>query len=301
MTVVITGASGFLGRHVTEAFARRGRPVVALTRDARRLEARDHVRVVQTDYTTIDLPRASTVVHLAAVRNTPGGKGSELQRVNVEVTERLAEAAVERQVRRFIHIGTALVLGSSRVPLDETAPLTASDDPYIRSKVAGVRALEAMEGLQLVTLLPSIIYGPDHPLARNRITSHMRRLRSQRWRIAVSGPSAPRNLVYVDDVVQAIERAEDDPASSRRVVAGENVMQEELELAVYAALGRRPAPRLVVPRVAVNAAARAADLFIRSEQGWLRRIEALRAPWCFRPSESHVSLAEGIARTIRSL
>lgn len=301
MTVIVTGASGFLGRHVVDWFLTQGRDVVALTRNPGRLDARARLRVVETDYTSFELHPESTIVHLAGVRNTPGTATDRLWNVNVEVTRRIGEAALRAGVRRFIHVGTALVLGPSATPLDAHSPFAESADPYISSKLAGVRALEAIEELPLVTLLPSLIYGPDHRLAPNRITSHIRRLRDRRWRVAVSGASAPRNLVYVADVVQAIERAEREAVGTRTVVAGDDVTQERFERAVYAALNRKPALRIVVPGAVARTATRAMDWTVRRDQGWSRRLETLLAPWCFRSSHPYTPLEQGIAQTVRSL
>lgn len=283
MTVVITGASGFLASHLIAALLAKGRDVVALTRDARKLAPRPSLRIVETDYASLALPPSSTLVHLAAVRNMPSNRARNMQRVNVELAMHIARAAVQQRVAKFVHVATALALGSSRVPLDAAAPLTDFADPYVRSRVDGIRALEAIDGLPLVTLLPSIVYGPDHPHARNRITSHIRRLLARRWRVAVGGE--PRNLVYVDDVVRAIESA---PERGRHLVAGENATQDELERAVFAAAGRAPTPRIVVPRVLARCIP-------------LRRMKTLLAPWCFVPTPTHTSLRDGIAATVRSL
>jgi nucleoside-diphosphate-sugar epimerase len=320
MTVVISGASGFLGRHVVAAFLAEGRDVIALTRNAARLAAwpvgrptgpQGTLRIVETDYAAIELPSAAAVVHLAAVRNRPGNAAREMTRVNVELTRSLALAALRSRATRFVHVGTALVLGSSRLPLEGTELAMngiAADDPYVVSKAAGIRTLEAIEGLPLVTLLPSIVYGPDHPHARNRITNHLRRLLARPWRVAIGG-AEPRNLVYVDDVVRAIAEAVRDGngehegvGARRRLVTGENVTQAMLESALFAAAERSPTPRLVLPRVAVRTAAHILDtMLLRRGLGWSRRIETLLAPWCFAPSAAHTPLAAGIAATLRSL
>jgi nucleoside-diphosphate-sugar epimerase len=301
VTVVVTGASGFIGRHLLAALADRRREVIALTRDARRIEPRPGLRIVETGYRTLDLPPSCTIVHLAAVRNAPGTRASDLAEANVALTGRLGRAAVETRAARFIHIATALVLGSSRTPLDETAPLAETGDPYVASKIAGIRALEAIDGLPLVTLLPAIVYGPDHPAARNRVTTHMRRVLARPWRVAVGGEPQPRNLVFVGDLVAAIQQAEGAPAGTRRLVAGENATQDDLERAVFAAAGREPTPRVTVPRTLVRGAGRIADAFLRREQGWLRRIDTLLSPWCFQPGSPHTPLRDGVEATVRSL
>jgi nucleoside-diphosphate-sugar epimerase len=301
VTVVVTGASGFIARHLIRSLLTRGREVIALTRDRRRVEPQSHLRIVETDYRSIDLPAASTVVHLAALRNAPGKRAADMNAVNVELVRRLGNAALAQGAARFIHIGSAVALGSSRLPIEDVTTLTDSTDPYVDSRGAGIHALEAIKGLPYVVLLPAIVYGPDHPQARNRITSHIRRLLSRPWRIAIGGSSAPRNLVLVDDVIRAIERAESGPSRRRELVAGENVTQDELEQLVFSAARRKPTPRIVIPRPAADLAARALDAVQRREQGWTRSIETLLTPWCFQPSPGHTLLRDGIAATVRSL
>jgi UDP-glucose 4-epimerase len=279
--VVITGASGFLGRHLIAHYLAAGRSVVALTRDPARLSDVREVRVVvATDYAT--LPAAHTVIHLAAQRNMPTRRASSFLRANVELAERMARLA--RGAERFVYVSTALAL------LD-------GNSAYITSRVAGLSAVEHFGNV--ATVLPSIIYGPDHPRAPNRIATHIRRLLRRPFRIGIGGPQAPRNMVFVDDVVRAVANAE----SGRTMVTGENVTQDELERQVYLAAGRPPAPRIVLPRAAVLGATRVADALLRFERtsGWTSRVETLLAPWCFASSAAHTPFAEGVRRTVAAI
>lgn len=298
MTVAITGASGFLGRHLAAHLTASGRDVLAFTRDARRIPAAPGVRVVETDYAALPLAGVVTLVHLAAERNRAASRPS---RVNPELTLRVARAAAGQGVRRFVHVSSALVLGPSTVPLDAAAPLRDSTDPYVRSRIEALHAAEAVRGLPVVTLLSAIVYGPDFPEARNRITGHMRRLLARPVRPGVAGGGAPRNLVYADDVVRAIVAMEDQAPGVRRLVAGEDVTQEDFERAVCAAAGRRLPLRLAVPPPLLAAGARAADLVTRGEQTWSHRLATLLSPWCFQSDFPPTPLVAGIAATVRSL
>lgn len=320
-TVVITGASGFLGRHAIAHFLEAGREVVALTRQPASLDdlAHPRLRVAATDYgdsVAHELPRGCSLIHLAAQRNMPTRRTEGFSEANVTMPETLARHALAKSVRRFVLISTALVLGPSETPLDATDALAGWTSSYIRSRVEGLLAIErvAEEGLPLVTLLPPIIYGPDHPRARNRITNHIRRTLRAPFRVAIGSRSPRRNLVFVDDVTRSIARAEAaDAASGRHIVSGENVTHEELESTVRTAAGVSVTPRIVVPRVAALIGGRIADALMRMDpaSGWTSRMQTLLAPWCLRPyalpsfgegaEPMATPFAVGIQRTVEAL
>jgi nucleoside-diphosphate-sugar epimerase len=306
--VVITGASGFLGRHLLAHYLDRDRDVIALTRDRRRLDdlAHRNLRVEEVDYGgAIDIPPSSTIIYCASMRNAPKPSPHSFTRANV--TEPL-NVAKRSRAQRFIHLGTALVLGSSSTPLDDSAQLAPTNDPYILSKRGGITALEE-SGVPLVTILPSIIYGPDSPRSPNRITSHIRRILSKKLRIGVNVP--PRNLVFVDDVVHAIAQTEEHGTlGARYVLAGDDVTMTAFEDEVFAAAGKRPTPRVRMPKSFVTASGQLIDILLGydASSGWTARVHTLLAPWCFRSVRAQhelgvvpTPLAAGVRRTLAAL
>ena len=268
-----------------------------------------HLRVIGTDYSDAianALPPACSIIHLAAQRNAPVQSPNVYEPANVAVAETLTRAAITRSAMRLVHVSTALVLGSSADPIDETHPL---DDgragAYVRSRITGLLAVERIAGdtLPLVTLLPSIIFGPDHPRAHNRITAHIRRVLRAPLRVAIGRRQPQRNLVFVEDVVQAIARAEQhDTPRGRAIVSGENVTQEQLEAEVCAAAGKTVPRRIVLPGALAVGAARAMDALLRFDpaSGWTIRMRTLLQPWCLQP-RNVTSFAEGIRRTVHSV
>jgi predicted dehydrogenase/nucleoside-diphosphate-sugar epimerase len=174
---LVTGAAGYLGRHVTTALFRCGAEVRALVRDPSRLppevEAVAHISVgnlVEPGTLASAMSGVELVVHCAAVtRNKVAWRLH--QQSNIDGTRAVLAAARAAGVRRFVHVSTVIVYGdhgSTRRPLDESAPAPQDVNPwafYLRSKLAAERLVMECAGdeMEVVVVRPGIIYGPDTP------------------------------------------------------------------------------------------------------------------------------------------
>jgi dihydroflavonol-4-reductase len=144
--VAVTGASGFIGRHVTAALAARGDVPVAITRPF-------HVPALVEVFRGVD-----SVVHLAGVVSAV--RAQDFFTANVDGTRAVAEAAGTAGVR-LIHVSSLAAAGPSppsapRSEDDPPAPIT----PYGRSKLEGERVVLATPGLRWTILRPGVVYGP---------------------------------------------------------------------------------------------------------------------------------------------
>ena len=164
MRIAVTGATGFVGRHLTVYLAGRGHEVVPVSRG-------------DWDLTSEASPAAliagcDAVVHLAARVHVRGRSGDAafartMVAVNQRGTERLAHAAAEAGAGRFVFLSSAAVYGTghgSRV-IDERTPLSP-ETPYGESKCGAEAALESIgreTGLVTVALRPPLVYGPGAP------------------------------------------------------------------------------------------------------------------------------------------
>ncbi len=155
-TIAITGASGFIGRHLCPTLSSLGHNVISLGRQdidspelARRLEG------------------VQAVVHLAArahvLRETSSSPAEEFRRANVGLAQTTARAARSAGVARFVFLSSAGVLGS-RSPEggfnDHSSPLPY--DLYTFSKLDAEEWLNAeLDGnMELAILRPPLVYGP---------------------------------------------------------------------------------------------------------------------------------------------
>ncbi len=207
-TYLVTGASGFLGRHLLEALHSDGLPrrAVALVRDPAAWSAYDWTQ----DLDDVELLRGSVtepgawredprlapvrgVFHLAAlVRHSRHG-AEEVERTNVEGTAQVVRLAGARGWR-VVYVSTSGTVGcfaSERERADETAPYCEAavrDWPYYRSKLRAEREARRLAdalGVELCIVRPPVLLGPgDH---RFRSTSHLVRFLRRRLPFLVRG------------------------------------------------------------------------------------------------------------------
>lgn len=207
--VLITGAGGFLGCRTVECLHLGGawdvRALVRRPTSASRL-ARFPVQIVLGDVgSAADMAAAvkdcDSVVHCAVGTDWPPDAAFK---VTVAGTATTAAAALAAGVRRFVHVSSMAVHGS-RVPprLVETSPLDPSEGTgYGRAKYLAERAVldAASRGLPAIALRPARIYGP---FSRTFTVRPLQALREGRLVLAGDAES-PSNMVYVDNVVEAI-------------------------------------------------------------------------------------------------
>jgi nucleoside-diphosphate-sugar epimerase len=235
MKILITGAAGFLGSHVAEAFLQRGDNVTGLVRRQSRTDLLKSLGVTlfQADlHDTVRLHEALTgvdvVVH-AASKVEPYGYWSEFVETTVAGTRHLLRTAVDSGVRHFVHISS---VGIYERPtrdgvLDEET--CGYGTPYrwryyARAKVEAERLVrQAQEQKRLTTtiLRPTLIYGPrDTTSFFGRIAGALR-ARRIKW---IGDGHNLLNLVYVSDATNAIVLAATNPKAHGQIY---NVADDE--------------------------------------------------------------------------
>lgn len=175
LKVLLTGATGFVGRGILETFAAIPGLRLAVAVRSRLpgefpgVEVHSIDGLNATQGWTSALAGVDVVVHAAArvhvMRETAGDPLAEFRAVNVEGTLNLARQAAAAGVRRFIFISSIKVNGESTPPgrpfRAEDAPAPA--DPYGQSKLEAERALSRLAeecAMEWVVIRPPLIYGP---------------------------------------------------------------------------------------------------------------------------------------------
>lgn len=170
--ILLTGGTGFIGRHLVRQFVAENRNVRVLSRQPCRVALPSAVSWAKGDLVDSSSLRAalrdvSTVVHAAAVLAGENIPESAFERINAGGTEALAKTARAMGVRQFIHISSAAVYGegTTAMPHLEDAAYCPST-PYQRSKLFAEQVLTtALAGsdIRCTIFRPVELYGSDRP------------------------------------------------------------------------------------------------------------------------------------------
>lgn len=172
-TVLVSGASGYIGSRLAARLVQEGARVRGLIRNPSRGEAlaAAGVEVVQGDVTDPASLAAAmagcTLVYHAAAWVGERGSREAIWAVNVEGTRQVAQAAQVAGVRRFVHLSSCAVYGSPQniFDIDESYPIRARGNLYADSKVAAEEVVweAGRAGLPVVVARPSQVYGLGSP------------------------------------------------------------------------------------------------------------------------------------------
>jgi nucleoside-diphosphate-sugar epimerase len=247
MRVLVTGASGFVGRSLCNRLYMKQHTVIAAVRCPGSFPS-ERVIPDLTDERAWrqHLPGIQTVVHLAArvhVMKEREDEASVLYRtVNTTGTMTLARAAARCGVRRLVFVSTIKVNGESSARPFRPSDLPFPSDPYARSKWEAEQALHDIAretGLEVVVLRPPLIYGPG-------VGANFRRLMhaiDRGWPLPLGGVHNLRSLLYVDNLCDAIASVLEAPAAVGKTYLpadGEDISTPELIVRLADAMGKPP-------------------------------------------------------------
>ena len=249
MLIAVTGATGFVGRHLAALLARRGHSVRALVRNPRRADALRNlpVELVAGDLSdpgvlALLVRDASAVVHLVGIIVESGR--ATFQDVHVEGTRRVLAAARQAGVGRVVHMSAI----GARDARDAT--------PYHRTKWEAEELVRG-SGLSYAIFRPSIISGPESVPIRTLARLH-------RWSPVVpmfgDGQFATQP-VWIEDVALAFAlAAENGRFTGAFELGGPAPMTYEAFVRAIGRAAGHPRPLVHLPLALARAAARVFDL-----------------------------------------
>jgi len=269
MKVLVTGASGFVGRALVARLARDGREVIAASRSPLTSLApgvmHSRMDTLGSDADPLSTPcSADVVVHAAArvhmMHDDAADSLALFRAVNVGGTLAIARQARSAGARRFVYLSSVKVLGERSLtgrPLTSESP-PAPADPYGVSKLEAERALAAFcssSGMELVIIRPPLVYGAGAKANFERLMQAVARGRPLPFGRLDKNR---RSLVGLNNLVDLLAVCVDHPAAAGRtflVSDDEDLSTAELVRRLAKALGR-PARLLPVPVWALELAGR---------------------------------------------
>jgi len=249
--VVLTGATGFVGRHLSAALQANGWSVHGIVRratDPRRLPPGVVPILGDGEARRIEegLRGAHAVVHLAARVHRPGETSSrwrERYRLdNVGPTETLLRAATSEGVRRFVFVSTVRVHGAASSTVCRADDEPAPPDAYAQSKLEAEAIVRGAEReLEWVVVRPAFVYGSggkgnfDRLVRLTRLACHLP--------LPLDSLTGLRSMMYVENLASLLVACIEHPAAARRVLLAADdppIASNRLIRLLGVALGCRP-------------------------------------------------------------
>ncbi len=240
MKALVTGATGFIGSHLTEALVKDGWEVRVLIRKTSNLR---WIRHLSLEYWTGELTMPETlngigdgvdvVFHCAAVLK--GFRREDYMEGNLDATVNLVEALRESGIKRFVFISSQSAAGPSSKPINESTP----EKPisfYGESKLLAEKFIKERSGLEYTIIRPSVVYGPRD----KELLFYFRSLRKG-YALLAGNPEVVK-FVYVGDLVDAILKAATSTVAANKtyfVCGDENLSARELLSEIATAVGTR--------------------------------------------------------------
>lgn len=207
MKILVTGATGFLGKRTCELLAKQGHQIVGIGRNAAKAPAA--IPFIQADL-TVPLPESAwqgvqAVVHCAA-KSSVWGKYEDFYQNNVLATRLLADQARAHRIKRFVHISSTSVYFDfhNRQDISEDTPLPKRKaNAYATTKYLAEQEVLRMvkQGLNAVILRPRAIFGPGDTALLPRLL----RVNNTRFFPEFRDDDGPiADITYIDNVVEAI-------------------------------------------------------------------------------------------------
>lgn len=211
MKVIITGATGFIGRNFAENFHDNGLQVVATGRSStvgdelQKKGIEFHAaNIIDSSQLDNAFSPADCLIHCAA-RAGDWGKYQDFYQTNVLGTRNIINACKNHDIKKIIFISTPNIYysGKDRYNISESDPIPARQRTYYaKTKIISERELLALqhEGYQVIIFRPRAVYGPYD----NIIVPRILRMAEKKQMPLINNGQAMTDITYIDNLVDAV-------------------------------------------------------------------------------------------------
>ena len=306
--VLVTGADGFIGSHLTEELVKKGRNVKAFVYynsfnswgwiDTLPKEIKDEIEIFSGDIRDPNgvreaMTNADTVFHLAALIAIPFSYHSPDSYVdtNIKGTLNVLQAARQLETRRVLVTSTSEVYGTAQyVPIDEKHPYQGQS-PYSATKIGADRLAESFYrsfSLPVTIVRPFNTYGPRQS-ARAVIPTIITQLLSGKEEIKLGSLTPTRDFNYVKDTANGFITLSE----------ADNVIGEEINIATQHEISIGELANEIISQINPSARIICEDERLRPEKSEVNRLlgsnEKIRRMTSWEPK---YTLKQGIEETI---
>lgn len=254
--VLVTGATGFLGRHLTTDLIQKNYQVSILARKSSDLTPfqGQNIRIKYGDINDrLALLQATEnmdiVFHLAGYIAYKKSERQLMEKINVDGTANVIDACITNNVKQLLYLSSVVAIGASHTPKslneDTNFNLSSYDLGYFETKKKAeelvVRSV-TNDNLNSYIINPSTIYGAGDATKGSRKTQ----VKVAKGQFKLYPPGGV-NVVYIQDVIQAIHLCLEKGRPGRRyIISGENMTIKEL-FTLIAQCSGVPAPNIPIP------------------------------------------------------
>lgn len=253
--VLITGGTGFIGKALADAYAKRGVETVGVARHPKGMPGVVAGDVSDPAAWAQSIEGCDIVYHTAAVVSLVESR-EVAWNVNVKGTQKLIDEAAKRGVKRFVHVSSVAAMGfESDDGADETWPLMPNGNTYTDSKIAAEHAAlaaHASRKIDVTIVRPSDVYGLDSAWIREPLAM----MRARQFMLPNEG-KGHFSPIHVDDLVDGLIAAGEKAAASGQIfiLADKGVTTREFFSYHWRWLGREGSPPALPARFLKSIAA----------------------------------------------
>lgn len=321
MQCYVTGATGYIGRHLIKALLEQGHSVRAVVRPGNPIDdlTQSGVEVVQGEINDEDFIKQTVkgmerVFHLAALTSPIDRHPDEFYRVNYEGHRTVVDMANLSDAHRIVYVSCYLAIGPTPgIIADErySHRHTPFYNYYHETKyLAHLEAGRYMgAGLPYVAVYPGMVYGPGDFAHGNRMTQYLLDMQKRRFPGILKPGSQVWNLVYIEDVVKGILLAgETGRLGNNYILGGDNLTVNEIAETVKQVTGKPWRPKKTTLAWA-KSRSRLTDWclspFGKQSQYPQGLLEILSRDWALSSAKAekhlgytHISFREGLQKTL---